>query len=93
MSIFCLLVAHQLRRGNHESGGTWRQGALAEDLDDLNLVVQWLKETFGYFIDLVVGHSRGSIVAMRWLCTSEDGRKCGAFVNASGRYRMEVCSY
>lgn len=75
-------------RGNHETGGEWRQGALADDLVDLQAVVDYLKFTYGYVIELLVGHSRGSIIAFRWLATTEDGRKVGAFVNASGRYRM-----
>lgn len=75
-------------RGNHETPGNWRQGALDDDVLDLITVVEYLKATFGYTIDLVVGHSRGSVVAMHWICTSEDGRKISGFVNASGRYRM-----
>jgi uncharacterized protein len=77
-------------RGNHETGGTWKQGALSEDLVDLKAVVAYLKFTYGYVVDLVVGHSRGSIVAMRWICTTEEGRNISGFVNASGRYRMAV---
>ena len=57
---------------------------------DLQAVVDYLKATYGYVIELLVGHSRGSIVAFRWLATTEDGRKVSAFVNASGRYRMAV---
>ena len=76
--------------GNHETGGIWKQGALDEDLVDLQAVVDYLKQTYGYVIELLVGHSRGSIVAFRWLSTTEDGRKVSAFVNASGRYRMAV---
>ncbi|PPQ88392.1 hypothetical protein CVT25_011271 [Psilocybe cyanescens] len=75
-------------RGNHETGGTWRQGALADDILDLQAVVDYLKITYGYVVELLVGHSRGSIVAFRWLSTTEEGRKVPAFVNASGRYRM-----
>jgi len=55
---------------------------------DLLVVVEYLKAHFGYTIDLVVGHSRGSIVGMHWICTSEDGKNVSGFVNASGRYRM-----
>jgi len=77
-------------RGNHETGGVWKQGALDEDLVDLQAVVDYLKQTYGYVIELVVGHSRGSVVAFRWISTTEDGRKVSAFVNASGRYRMAV---
>jgi len=75
-------------RGNHETGGVWKQGALEEDLVDLQAVVDHLKQTYGYVIELLVGHSRGSLVAFRWISTTEDGRKVSAFVNASGRYRM-----
>ena len=57
---------------------------------DLQAVVDYLKATYGYVIDLLVGHSRGSIVGFRWLATTDDGRKVSAFVNASGRYRMAV---
>jgi len=76
--------------GSHESDGKWKQGALDEDVVDVQVVVDYLKANYGYIIDLVVGHSRGSIVSFRWLCTSEDGEKVSAFVNASGRYRMGV---
>jgi len=76
-------------RGSHESGGTWTHGGLAEDLEDLIAVVEWLSREYGYVIELVVGHSRGSLVAMTWLCTSEQAKTVRGFVNASGRYRME----
>jgi len=75
-------------RGNHETPGTWTQGGLAEDLKDLVAVTDHLKSQYGYIVDLLVGHSRGSLVAMKWLCTTEDGKKASGFVNVSGRYRM-----
>ncbi|EIW81097.1 ectomycorrhiza-regulated esterase [Coniophora puteana RWD-64-598 SS2] len=75
-------------RGNHESGGRWKQGAFREDVEDLKVVVAYLRTTFGYEVDVVVGHSRGSIVGMHWMCTSEEGKYVRAYVNASGRYRM-----
>lgn len=78
------------RRGNHETGGTWKQGALEEDLEDLNAVVAYLQSKYGYKIELVVGHSRGSLVGFRWISTTEIGRKVPAFINVSGRYRMWV---
>lgn len=64
--------------------------ALEEDVQDLRVVSEHLVTHYGYRIDLVVGHSRGSVAAMRWLCTSETGKKVVGFVNVSGRYRMEV---
>jgi len=54
------------------------------------VVVAYLtSDLFGYEIDLVVAHSRASISALRWMCTSEEGRRLGGFVNVAGRYRME----
>ncbi|VDB90279.1 unnamed protein product [Peniophora sp. CBMAI 1063] len=76
-------------RGAFESGGKWKYAAFHEDLEDLRVVVRHLRETYGYVVDLVVGHSRGSVVGMLWLCTSEEGRDVGGFVNVSGRYRMD----
>lgn len=60
---------------------------------DLQAVVDFLKSAYGYIIELLVGHSRGSIVAFKWLAATEDGRKVPAFVNASGRYRMAVGNF
>ncbi|KAG1851575.1 ectomycorrhiza-regulated esterase [Suillus subalutaceus] len=75
-------------RGYHESGGQRTQGGLMKDAEDLVTVVSYLRNTYGYEIDLVVGHSRGSVVGMYWLCTSEEGQRVCAMVNVSGRYRM-----
>jgi len=76
-------------RGNHETPGTWGQGAFADDIEDLAAVVQYLQIAYGYVITTIVGHSRGSIVGMRWLCTAPEARNVTTFVNASGRYRMK----
>ncbi|KAK0459971.1 Alpha/Beta hydrolase protein [Desarmillaria tabescens] len=75
-------------RGCHETPGTWRQHGLEDEVVDINVVVDYLAKTFGYKVDLIVGHSRGSIVAIRWLCITEAGKKVSGFVNVSGRYRM-----
>lgn len=64
--------------------------AFDEDLADLRVVVKWLTKDLGYTIDLVVGHSRGSVGAFQWLCSSEEGKTVRGYVNAAGRYRMEV---
>jgi len=77
--------------GSHETPGEWKQGDLAGDVVDLETVVAFLKATYGYCIDLIVGHSRGSVVAMKWITTSQEGREeVTSFVNCSGRYRMRV---
>ncbi|KAJ3814458.1 Alpha/Beta hydrolase protein [Lentinula lateritia] len=95
--LFLKRLAHRLPmdsfrfdfRGNHETPGVWKQGGMDDDLEDIRVVVDFLKVRYGYVIDLVVGHSRGSIVAFRWICTSEEGASISGFVNASGRYRMK----
>ncbi|KAL1692023.1 Alpha/Beta hydrolase protein [Schizophyllum commune] len=79
-------------RGNHETPGKWRAGALEEDVEDLAAVVAFLRSRYGYRIALLVGHSRGSIVGFRWMCTAVEAQEVGGFVNVSGRYRMEVQS-
>ncbi|KAJ3926428.1 MAG: Alpha/Beta hydrolase protein [Lentinula lateritia] len=83
------LILHGAAGGNHETPGVWKQGGMDDDLEDIRVVVDFLKVRYGYAIDLVVGHSRGSIVAFRWICTSEEGASISGFVNASGRYRMK----
>ncbi|KAI0049418.1 ectomycorrhiza-regulated esterase [Auriscalpium vulgare] len=95
--LFQKRLAHQLPldsfrfdfRGAHESGGKWYYAGFAEDLQDLRVVVKYLSDNYGYEVDLLVGHSRGSVVALHWLCTSEEGKRVGGIVNVSGRYRME----
>ncbi|KAG6335616.1 hypothetical protein ID866_3473 [Astraeus odoratus] len=77
-------------RGNHESGGKWRYAGFTEDIQDLVIVVAFLRNTYGYEVDMIVGHSRGSVVGIHWLCTSEEGKRVSAMINISGRYRMHV---
>ncbi|PBK64065.1 ectomycorrhiza-regulated esterase [Armillaria solidipes] len=73
-------------RGYFESPGIWRQNKMEEDVLDLRIVTDYLKAHFGYQIDLVIGHSRGAVLAVRWLCTSEDGKKVSGFVIVSATY-------
>lgn len=75
-------------RGRFESPGIWRQNSLEQDVEDLCVVTEYLTTHFGYHIDLIVAHSRGTILAVRWLCTIEEGKTVSGFVDVSGRYRM-----
>ena len=59
-------------------------------MEDLCVVVDHLTRVYGYEIDLLVAHSRGSLVAFHWFCTSEDAKRVGGLVNVSGRYQMNV---
>ncbi|PBK91005.1 alpha/beta-hydrolase [Armillaria gallica] len=77
-------------RGSFESPGIWRQNKMEEDVLDLRIITDYLKAHFGYQIDLVIGHSRGAVLAIRWLCTSEDGKKVSGFVIVSATYRMKT---
>ncbi|KAJ7465127.1 Alpha/Beta hydrolase protein [Mycena latifolia] len=79
-------------RGNHETPGTWCHGGLQNDVEDLSVVAKYLQTVYGYVIDLVVGHSRGSLVGMRWLSTAPEARSVNAFINVSGRYRMNAAA-
>jgi len=75
-------------RGNHESSGKWLLDGFSDDYEDIEACVAYLQEHFGYIVDLIVGHSRGSVVGLWWLCTSKAARNVRGYVNASGRYRM-----
>lgn len=77
-------------RGNHETGGEWRVGALMNDVADIEVVVAYLVKEYGYVVDLLVGHSRGVISSLRWMCTSEEAKNVRGFVNVAGRYRLDV---
>ncbi|KAF8517416.1 Alpha/Beta hydrolase protein [Hysterangium stoloniferum] len=76
-------------RGNHETPGPWNMSAFENDLADLRAVVAYLTKELGYAIDMVVGHSRGSIIGFKWICTAPEGPNVSYFVNCSGRFRME----
>jgi len=75
--------------GNHETPGQHDYGGLGSDVVDIDVVVKYLKSKYGYVVTMMVSHSRGSVVAMRYLCTYEgDAANVKYFVNVSGRYRM-----
>ncbi|KAI0770337.1 ectomycorrhiza-regulated esterase [Fomes fomentarius] len=78
-------------RGNHETGGTWAFGKFTNDVDDIDAVVAHLRQEYGYVVDMLVGHSRGSVAAMLWLCKHKEGyaKDVKMYVNVSGRFRME----
>ncbi|KDQ06802.1 hypothetical protein BOTBODRAFT_120994 [Botryobasidium botryosum FD-172 SS1] len=80
-------------RGNNETPGAWGLANFPSDVEDIRAVVAHLTSQggpFGYSLELVVAHSRGSVSALKWLCTAEEGRNLGAYVNVAARFRMEV---
>jgi len=74
--------------GNHETPSQHAYVGLASDVVDIDVVVKYLKSKFGYVVTMMVSHSRGSMVTMRYLCTFEDAANVKYLVNVSGRYRM-----
>ncbi|KZT73816.1 alpha/beta-hydrolase [Daedalea quercina L-15889] len=77
-------------RGNFETPGRLRLAGFEDDIIDIHAVVQYLTHEYGYVIDLIVGHSRGSVAGMIWLCRypKEETGSVRGYVNVSGRYRM-----
>jgi len=66
-------------------------GGLTNDVDDLQVVAEYMKQNYGYDVVMIIGHSRGSICGCKWLCAgSEETKSVRMFVNVSGRYRMDV---
>jgi alpha-beta hydrolase superfamily lysophospholipase len=62
----------------------------ADDVADISVVVSHLTRELDYTIALIVGHSRGSVSGLTWMCTAPEGQTVRGYVNCSGRYRMEV---
>ncbi|KAK2465306.1 hypothetical protein APHAL10511_002660 [Amanita phalloides] len=75
-------------RGNNESTGQWKQGDIIGNVKDIEHVVDYLQNTFGYVPQLLIGHSLGSLASFYWICHTDIGQRLPAFVNVSGRYRM-----
>jgi uncharacterized protein len=91
--VYCMqygIIYNICLSGNHETGGDFKHAKIGEDVVDLQVVVAYLKNKFGYKIDMLVGHSRGAGIAFHWICKSEEGKHVSAMVNVSGRYRMPV---
>jgi len=57
----------------------------------MNVVVKYLESKYGYVVTLIISHSKGAKVTMRYLCTYQEvAAKVRCFVNVAGRYRMRV---
>ncbi|KZO90154.1 ectomycorrhiza-regulated esterase [Calocera viscosa TUFC12733] len=83
-------------RSNARSPGpSWQYAGFAADVADVHAAAAYLRERFGYRIVLVVGHSRGSVVGLRWVCEDTTERRARGlegevkgYANVSGRWRM-----
>jgi hypothetical protein len=64
---------------------------LSNDVEDIQTVAEYMEKTYGYYIHMIIGHSRGSLVGCKWLASgTPQTASAELFVNISGRYRMEV---
>lgn len=61
---------------------------------DIHVVVEYLTKELGYVVDLLVGHSRGSVTGMMWLCQyPAQSATVRGYANVSGRYRLYVSAH
>lgn len=58
-------------RGNADSplleGQEWDMAGFHEDCRDLDAVVEWMEEEYGYQVEAIIGHSRGSLIGWKWM--------------------------
>lgn len=57
-------------RGNDETpelpGQEWDMASYGKDIEDMDAVLAHLASEYGYRCDLIIGHSRGSLVGWKW---------------------------
>ncbi|SPO23823.1 uncharacterized protein UTRI_03647_B [Ustilago trichophora] len=53
-------------RANGETPGTWSMGNLADDVEDLVAVVDYLRTKLEYTVEIIIGHSRGGLDGFAW---------------------------
>ncbi|KDN53109.1 alpha/beta-hydrolase [Tilletiaria anomala UBC 951] len=59
-------------RGNDESSGEWRLGDMAANYRDLNMIVEYLRKNYNYWIEIIIAHSRGAGIAWEYFA-----KECG----------------
>ncbi|GJJ15745.1 hypothetical protein Clacol_010023 [Clathrus columnatus] len=89
---FSPLIMIVIYSGNHETGGPWNVSEFDNDIADIRTVVAFLSTELGYTVDMVVAHSRGAIVAFKWISSTPEGQRVSYFVNCAGRHRMKTRS-
>lgn len=81
-------------RANHETPGEWSMSNIDHDVQDLRAVITFLKERYGYAVELLVGHSRAALSGWMYFATFADEmrneeERIPYWVSVSGRWRME----
>lgn len=80
-------------RANHETPGDWDMARFENDVHDMDVVLAYLREKLSYELDLLVGHSRGSLIGWSWM--AERSKQYNSafgpilWVSLGGRWRME----
>ncbi|SAM82462.1 uncharacterized protein UBRO_04511 [Ustilago bromivora] len=80
-------------RANGETPGTWLMGNLADDVEDLVAVVDYLRTNLEYTVEIIVGHSRGCLDAFAWFAKHcpdalPPSLRVPFFVGLSARFNM-----
>ena len=80
---------------NAESPGTWDMAGFESDILDIKCVVDFLRSTYGYSIEVVIAHSRGAIDAFAYFHqhaadTALPQDRIPYFVALAPRFNMEV---
>ncbi|EST05155.1 hypothetical protein PSEUBRA_005417 [Kalmanozyma brasiliensis GHG001] len=80
-------------RANGETPGTWSMGNLADDVEDLVAVVDYLRTKLEYTVEIVIAHSRGALDGFAWFAKHcpdalPPSLRVPFFVGLSARFNM-----
>ncbi|KAJ9479317.1 putative uncharacterized protein [Pseudozyma hubeiensis] len=80
-------------RANGETPGTWSMGNLADDVEDLVAVVDYLRTKLEYTVEIIIGHSRGGLDGFAWFAkhcpdSLPPSLRVPFFVGLSARFNM-----
>ncbi|RIA93218.1 tyrosine phosphatase family-domain-containing protein [Glomus cerebriforme] len=73
-------------RGNGKSDGILKFSNFQEDVEDINTVVKYLENEYGYKLYTLIGHSKGSCAVLKYAC--HISRNIPHVINISARYYM-----
>ncbi|CBQ73254.1 conserved hypothetical protein [Sporisorium reilianum SRZ2] len=80
-------------RANGETPGTWSMGNLADDVEDLVAVVNYLRTKLEYTVEIIIGHSRGGLDGFAWFAKHcpdalPPSLRVPFFIGLSARFNM-----
>lgn len=62
-------------------------GRLLNEQEDIQTVATYLSTQRSYKVVLVIAHSQANLGALKWVCTTEQGRAIEGYVMVSSRIR------